>query len=202
MRNCINIKLTKDEIVMKIQEDSEEEQIVADLDKKLKELKGLYKEAKTPILVTGKVLTNKEMESVKKIIEKIIPVEVRFDSPKDLGLHSIKRVFNKEIDISTSKFYKGSLRSGQKIEFEGSLIILGDVNAGSEVMASDNIVVLGILRGLAHAGAKGNKRAIIAAEKIESPQIRIANVVKELEKIEEENTKKYAYVHEEEIVLE
>lgn len=202
MRNCIIIKLTKDEIIIKIQEDSEEKQILEELDKKLIDLKVLYKEEKTPILVTGKVLTNKEIDLIKAKIEKEIPVEVKFDSPKDLGLHSIKRVFNKEIDISSSKFYKGSLRSGQKIEFEGSLIILGDVNAGSEVMASDNIVILGVLRGVAHAGAKGNKKAIIAAEKIDAPQLRIANVVKEVEKTEEEFIKKYAYIQGEEIVLE
>ena len=69
-------------------------------------------------------------------------------------------------------------------------------------MASDNIVILGVLRGVAHAGAKGNKKAIIAAEKIDAPQLRIANVVKEVEKTEEEFIKKYAYIQGEEIVLE
>ena len=43
---------------------------------------------------------------------------------KELGLHGIKKSFNKEIATSKTKFYKGSLRSGQKIEFEGSLVIL------------------------------------------------------------------------------
>ena len=80
---------------------------------------------------------------------------------------------------------------------------MGDVNAGSEVVAGENIVVLGALRGVAHAGAKGNKKAIIAANKIESPQIRIANIVKELDKNEEcEKPKTYAYTKEEEIILE
>ena len=97
----------------------------------------------------------------------------------ELGLHGIKKSFNKEIATSETKFYKGSIRSGQKMEFEGSLVILGDVNAGAEVLAEDNVVILGILRGMAHAGAKGNKEAIIAAASIESAQIRIADIVKE-----------------------
>ena len=81
---------------------------------------------------------------------------------------------------------------------------MGDVNAGSEVMAGDHVIVLGTLRGLAHAGAKGNKKAIIAAEKIEAPQIRIANVVKEMERKEgeEETVQKYAYVEGEEMIIE
>ena len=85
------------------------------------------------------------------------------------------------------------MRSGQKLESEGSLVILGDVNSGAEVMASDNIVVLGALRGLAHAGAKGNKQAIIAAGLIDTVQIRIANVVKEIDR-DEEFMHKQAYV--------
>ena len=62
---------------------------------------------------------------------------------------------------------------------------------------------MGVLRGLAHAGAKGNKQAIIAAEKIESPQIRISNIIKEIELNEEEiETENFAYVNENnEIVL-
>lgn len=202
MRNCISIKLTKEEIRIEIKEQATKEQIVECLKKKLTELKKLYKEEKTPILVTGKVLKNKEIEEIREIIKEKIDVEIKFDSPEDLGLHSIKKVFNREIETSETKFYKGSLRSGQKIEFEGSLVILGDVNAGSEVMASENIIVLGALRGLAHAGAKGNKKAIIAAEKIEAPQIRIANVIKEMEKSEEDEIKKYVYVEGEEMVIE
>ena len=123
-----------------------------------------------------------------------------------LGLHGIKRAFSKEIKSSETKFYKSSLRSGQKLEFEGSIVILGDVNAGAEVVASENIVILGSLRGLAHAGAKGNKQGIIAANMIDCPQIRISNKIKEIEKeeSEEETIKSYAYISDEsdEIILE
>ena len=89
------------------------------------------------------------------------------------------------------------------METEGSLVILGDVNSGAEVMASDNIVVLGALRGLAHAGAKGNKQAIISAGLLDTVQIRLANVVKEIDR-DEEPLHKQAYVSiiEDNIVIE
>ena len=73
--------------------------------------------------------------------------------PKELGLHNIKKTFIQEVSISETIFHRGSLRSGQKIEEDGSIVIIGDVNSGAEVVAADNIVVLGTLRGLAHAGA-------------------------------------------------
>lgn len=196
MKNCITINTKKDSIVIKIDEDAEQDEIMQELNQKLVELKKLYKEDDTPITVTGKVLKNKEIDQIQEEINKNINVKVFFDSPRILGLHGIKKTFNKDIATSETKFHKGALRSGQRIEFEGSLVILGDVNDGAEVIASENIVVLGALRGLAHAGAKGNNDAMIAASSIESQQIRISNVVKEIERdeINKEEIKTYAYL--------
>ncbi len=193
MKNCVSINLKKDQIVIKLSEEAEQAEIVETLRKKLNELRKLYKDEKTPILVAGKVLKNKEIDEIQAIIKEKIDVEVDFDMPKSLGLHSIKKTFEKEIAVSETKFHRGSLRSGQKIETEGSLVIIGDVNSGAEVIASDNIIVLGALRGLAHAGAKGNKQAIIAAGLVDTVQIRIANVVKEINR-DEEPMHKQAYV--------
>lgn len=185
MRNCVSINLKKDKIVIKLNEEAEQEELVASLKKKLPELKKLYKDEKTPINVTGKILKNREIDELQQLIKDKIDVEIEFDMPKTLGLHSIKKTFEKEIATSETKFHRGSLRSGQKLEAEGSIVIIGDVNSGAEVMASDNIVVLGALRGLAHAGAKGNKQAIIAAGLVDTVQIRIANIVKEIDRDEE-----------------
>lgn len=204
MENCITIQLKKEEIIIKIQEEAEEREIIECLKKKIVELKNLYKEDKTPIKITGKILKNKEMEEIKAIIKEVIDVEISFESPVSLGLHGIKKAFNQEIKSSETTFHRVSLRSGQRIEYEGSLVIIGDVNAGAEVIAGENIMILGELRGLAHAGAKGNRNAIIATNKIDCPQIRIADKIKEIEKQEiEESKKSYAYINEkEEIILE
>ena len=122
---------------------------------------------------------------------------------KHQGLHGIKKSFNKEIKSSETKFNKGSLRSGQKIEYEGSIVIIGDVNAGAEVIAGENIVILGELRGLAHAGAKGNKKAIIAAGNLDIVQIRISNIVKEIDRDEEPvHRQAYVYIKDDKIVIE
>ena len=203
MRNPVGISMKKEAIIVRISEGAEYQEIIECLNKKIPALKKLYKTEKTPILVAGKILKNKEIKEIKEIIQNNIDVEVNFDSPKVLGLHGIKRVFEQDIENSESKFYKGSVRSGQRIEFEGSIIVLGDVNAGAEVLAGENIVVLGSLRGLAHAGAKGNIKAIIATNEIDSAQIRIANVVKEIDRDEEPLHKNsYIYIHDDKIVIE
>lgn len=77
-----------------------------------------------------------------------------------------------------------TLRSGQRIEFEGNVLVLGDVNPGAEVIASGDIIVLGKLRGTAHAGASGNQAAYIFAFQIHPVQLRIAGVIgRESEKV-------------------
>ena len=199
----ISINLKKDQVLIKIDDNAPQRKIVSELNKKVKELKKMYQEEKTPIRVTGKVLTNKELVEVKKMIKKEIDVEVTFDTPTTLGLHSITRSYKRDVGKSETTFHRGSLRSGQKLEVEGSIVVIGDVNAGAEVIAADNIAVIGNLRGLAHAGAKGNKDAVIAASTLDVVQLRISNIVKELDR-EEEGIREHAfiYVDEDKIVIE
>ena len=206
MAKYITINLKKDVIVMKLSEKATQADTIKSLKKKLPELKKLYQQEKTPIFVTGRILKNKDLKEIQDLIKKSINVEVEFDTPKALGLNEIRRTYNRDVEISESKIHRGSLRSGQRLEYEGTLIVLGDVNDGAEVIAGDNVVVVGNLRGLAHAGAKGNKQAIVAAHRIDTHQLRISTLITELVKDDDAYNVAYtyAYVHENgrEIVLE
>ena len=201
--SCVSINLKKDEIVIKIDDNAEQEEIIPELISKISELSKMYQEEKTPIRVTGKILKNSELEEIKEIITKKIDVKVNFDTPTTLGSHSIVRSYKKDVETSETLFHKGSLRSGQRIEVEGSIVVIGDVNSGAEVIAADNIIVIGKLRGLAHAGAKGNKEAIIAASTLDAVQLRISNIVREIDR-EQEGIREYAYIYvkEDNIVIE
>ncbi|MCI8273546.1 MAG: septum site-determining protein MinC [Clostridia bacterium] len=201
--NCISINLKKEEILIKIDDNSTQENIKQELRTKIVELKKLYQDERTPIRVAGKILEEEEMKEIEEIIKREIDVEVNFNSPTELGLHSIMRSYKKDIEVSKTIFHKGSLRSGQKIESEGSIVIIGDVNSGAEVIAADNIAIIGTLRGLAHAGAKGNKEAIITASELDTVQLRISNIVKEISKEDNEIGKYvYIYVEEDKIIIE
>lgn len=203
MKNNISINLKKDENIVKISQEATYEEVIEELTRKLPKLKALYKEEKTPLYITGKPFDNAQMDEIKELVQSEIDVDVDFDMPKDMGIHVIKNTFEEDLSVSETKYVKGAVRSGTRIEFEKSVVVIGDLNAGAEIIAGGNIVVTGILRGLAHAGAKGNKKAIIATKKLEAPQIRIANVVKEFEKEENfESKQAYAYIEGENIVIE
>lgn len=204
MSNNISINLKKEQNLVKMNPEASYEEVLNELKTKLPKLKTLYKDATTPLYIIGKHFENDQMDEISQMIKEKIDVEVYFDSPKDMGIHVIKNTFEEDLSVSETKYIKGAVRSGNRIEYEKSLVIIGDINAGAEIIAGGNIVVTGVLRGLAHAGAKGNKKAVIAARKMEAPQIRIANVVKEMEKEDEEvDTKQvYAYLAGEEIIVE
>ena len=185
--SCISINLKKEETLVKIEDNATEEEIMDELKIKIAELTRLYQDEKTPIRFTGRILSEKELQDIKDLVEKYLDVKIVFDTPTSLGLHSIIRSYKEKIENSDTIFQRGSVRSGQKIEAKGTVVIIGDVNAGAEVIAGDNIIVQGNLRGLAHAGAKGNKDAIITAGNLEAVQVRISNIVKEIDKTENLN---------------
>jgi septum site-determining protein MinC len=68
-------------------------------------------------------------------------------------------------------------RSGMRIESEADCVVLGDVNPGAEIVATGDIIVFGRLRGIVHAGSRGDRAARIWAMSIEPSQIRIADLV-------------------------
>jgi septum site-determining protein MinC len=89
----------------------------------------------------------------------------------------MRNYFFKGINEGITKFYKGTVRSGQLINFDGNLVIIGDVNPGGEIVATGNVVVMGTLRGIVHAGADGNAEAVVVALNLQPTQLRIANVI-------------------------
>jgi len=81
------------------------------------------------------------------------------------------------ITDDTALFINKTLRSGKRIEFPGHVVIMGDVNAGAEIIADGNVIVWGRVRGMIHAGAKGNRSATICALDLSATQLRIADEV-------------------------
>ena len=79
------------------------------------------------------------------------------------------------VDSKQTIYVTQTLRSGQVLEFDGNVVIIGDCHPGSEIKAAGDITVWGVLGSIAHAGSKGNRDAKIRALKMNAVQLRIAN---------------------------
>jgi septum site-determining protein MinC len=74
-------------------------------------------------------------------------------------------------------YLETTLRSGVEVRHQGSVVILGDLNPGSSIVAEGDILVWGRLRGIAHAGSAGNDRCAILALQMEPMLLRIAHLI-------------------------
>ncbi len=87
---------------------------------------------------------------------------------------------NSEVSVKNKSSSKDlviyrNLRSGQKLHSEGSVIIWGDVHESAEILAAGDIIVLGKLDGIAHAGCYGDMNRLIFALSLSPGQIRIGD---------------------------
>lgn len=92
----------------------------------------------------------------------------------DFNLDDLKKSL-RETEKLPTLYIQRTLRSGQSITSDGNIVIIGDANPGSEIIAKGDITVWGILGGIAHAGSEGNQYAKIRALKMNAIQLRIAD---------------------------
>ncbi|MBI5352578.1 MAG: septum site-determining protein MinC [Chloroflexi bacterium] len=88
-----------------------------------------------------------------------------------------EKQFSDTVTDDTALFVNKTLRSGTRIEYPGHVVVLGDVNPGAEIVAEGNVIVWGRVRGMIHAGAKGNRSAFICALDLSANQLRIADEI-------------------------
>ena len=155
--------------------------LVAD---KFAESKKFFKGAELAIAFEGRELSQDEqILLVQDMIANAgikVPCIVDVDVAKEAVMKQAvehTRASSEMEDGSDGKFYKGTLRSGQVLESETSIIILGDVNPGATVVSKGNVVVLGTLKGSIYVGAGGNENTFVAALSMDPMQIRIADYI-------------------------
>lgn len=151
---------------------------------KFKESKKFFKGAELAIAFEGRELSQDEqMILVQEMIANAgikVPCIVDMDVAKEAVMKQAMAHTKTPTKISgdgDGKFYKGTLRSGQVLESETSIIILGDVNPGATVVSKGNVVVLGTLKGSIYVGAGGNANTFVAALSMDPMQIRIADYI-------------------------
>lgn len=87
------------------------------------------------------------------------------------------REVNSEEAHQAAVYLRRTLRSGRTVRHSGHVIVVGDVNAGAEVVADGDVVVWGHLRGTVHAGAGGDQDAVVCALDLSPTQLRIASFI-------------------------
>jgi len=181
MTSAVTIKGNKYGIRLLLSPSVSYESIKQEMATKFKEMENFFGTGKMAISFEGRMLSDREQEELIGIIHEncnISIVCIMDDDPvqEERFQNGVMQAMM-EFDTSTGQFYKGNLRSGQVLEMEKSVIILGDVNPGATVVSRGNIIVLGALKGTAYAGVGGNTNCFVAALSMHPMQIRIADSI-------------------------
>lgn len=155
---------------------------------KLAQNKTFYKGIKSPVFIYGRSFTDaQKREFASVLLQEFGMKELRFveeetapsvTAPMQTAPEQpLTREQAFENQTKTSLFVRHTVRSGQRLEAKGDIVVVGDVNAGAELVAGGSIAVFGKLRGLAHAGAEGDRKACIVANVLIPQQLRIAEKI-------------------------
>lgn len=168
-------KGTKNGLTLFIKEDMDLALLQERILDKLNSAGNFFEGAEVQLDVAGLSLSEDEVEAIKTMIESFGLIFDGVVTHTELKKTELSRT--EVMDMTNSLLVKKTLRSGQRLNYDGNIIIMGDVNPGAEVIAAGDIIVLGRLRGVAHAGALGNQEAIVMAFQLQPIQLRIAQYI-------------------------
>lgn len=166
--------------------------------KKFQEASKFFKDAKVGISFEGYELSREQMYDLIYDIEKSAGIRILciMEDEKiqeacviaDAEAHIRSRVMDYSI------IHEGTVHSGETVEAETGILILGDVEQGAKVIANGNVVVYGTLAGFAHAGKEGDQAAYIVALSIKTKRIQIGNIYF-IPKKQDEGQKSGGFLH-------
>ena len=156
-------------------------EILEEVEKKFKESSDFLGEAQVAVSFDGRKLTEEQEAILLECIKENSKLQVVCLIDEDKQREELfNQTLNEKLmamNANSGQFFKGKLRSGQVMEFETSVVILGDINVGAQVVSTGNVIVLGSLYGTVYAGAAGKENAFIVALKMNPMQIRISDVI-------------------------
>lgn len=148
-------------------------EVLSVLKDKLEKGKKFYEGCNIKISTELKELKENEVKILKELLfEEFNINECIFQDTEE----KMNKAFNGVYEGKT-KFIKRTLRSGQVMNYPGNIVIVGDVNSGSEIFAGGNIIVMGALKGAVHAGIGGNDKAFITAFKLQPEILQIGTLI-------------------------
>lgn len=199
MDNSVIIKGSKSGITVFLDNEMPFEELLESVSDKFKNASKFFNNANMAISFDGRNLSAEEEKKILNIISDVSDLNIVcvLDENNDMKTvyeEAVKKaiastavqvpepasqpVSQTVSDLRTScMFYKGTLRSGQVFEADGSVVVLGDVNPGGKVVAKGSVIVLGSLKGNIFAGVDGNENAFVVALEMSPMQIKIGDII-------------------------
>lgn len=213
MKQSVIIKSFPNGIVLHLSEADTFEEILQETAIRFRESRDFFKDAKMALSIKGRKLTEEEENTLLNIISENSDIHILclVSDDEDTDRMFIKAISETDFSEegngnSAGQFYKGTLKNGEVLETEYSIVILGDVYPGSAIISARDIIVLGGLYGEAYAGGNGSDGHYVAALEMSPEKLKIGDFkyhAKEKSKwgIKPKVQPKIAYVKNKKIVM-
>ena len=182
MKNSVIIKSFQNGIVLYLDPELPFENVLTDIEDKFRESSSFFKDAKMALSIKGRVLSEAEELMVLEAISQnsLLRIICLVEEDEDTNQHFVKalqQTDSEQNDSSSSdgQFYRGTLKNGEILETESSIVILGDVYPGCAIISAKDIIILGGLFGEAYAGGNGNPGHYVAALEMSPEKLKIGD---------------------------
>lgn len=213
MKNSVIIKSFPSGIVLHLDPELPFDAILSDIGEKFRQSSGFFKDAQMALSIKGRVLSEEEEKQILDAISQnsnltILCLVGEDDETNQKFVKALGQTdFSGESENgSEGQFYRGSLKNGQILETESSIVILGDVYPGSAIISAKDIIILGGLFGEAYAGGNGNPGHYVVAlemspEKLKIGDFKYSSKEKAKWSIRPKMQPKIAYIKEHKVVM-
>lgn len=180
MRNAVVIKSSKAGMTVILDPELPFDELLDAIGKKFSESARFWGSVQMTLTLEGRELTAAQEFAIVDTITKNSQIEVLclLDTDAERIERCEKALNDKlmELNSQTGQFYRGTLKRGDCLESEASIVIIGNVDHGARVTAKGNVIVLGELKGTVTAGVSGNPQAVVMALDMAPLQIRIGDL--------------------------
>ena len=180
MRNAVVIKSSKAGMTVILDPELPFGELLEAIGKKFSESARFWGSVQMTLTLEGRDLTAAQEFAIVDTITKNSQIEVLclLDTDAERIERCEKALNDKlmELNSQTGQFYRGTLKRGDCLESEASIVIIGNVDHGARVTAKGNVIVLGELKGTVTAGVSGNPQAVVMALDMAPLQIRIGDL--------------------------
>lgn len=187
-RGKITVKFRNNRLIFQLEKELDFKILTKEFENKIKEIKPILEGFKGSLEFKGRMLLEVEKKRFLNIIKRNAKISIEYlycnqeESGKEEALEKTqceKALENSSFSIEEgiTKFHKGTLRSGNRIDFPGNIVIFGDLNPGAIIEAKGNVIVFGKIAGTVYAGTGGESKAIIVGMNLNPVQLKIGECI-------------------------
>ena len=187
MSGMISIKGSREGLRLQLSESAAWDEVLTALREQLERGSQFFNGARIAVDIGERALSNAELNTILELMQQHgLEAEALISSAREsrsaaraagIATRPVLKAAEREDTADSTSFIQRTVRSGQVVRHHGHLLIVGDINPGAEVIAGGSVMIWGRVRGIVHAGALGDRSAIICALELAPTQLRIADLI-------------------------